>query len=389
VAELTPAGLLTRTQAEILAEIEADQRAEISTELDQSTSSPLGQINRILARALALLEEAVAATYASLDPDGATGDALDRVAAITGTIREPATASRVSVVCTLTAGTYAAGTLRAAPAGRPEDVFTNAAEVVAPGGNTSVVFECLTTGPVAVTANTLAIASPVAGWSAIVSHPAATLGRAVETDGALRQRRNAEVEAPGSSSARGIAADLTREVRGIISVTVVENDSDVAVDSIPSHSIECIVYGPEVPTGDDDDAVAEQILASKAAGIGTYGTTSRTVIDSEGQSKIVRFTRPADVACTAAAALVVDASVYPGDTEVEEYVAARAAEVLVPGLDLSWDMIVGWIRELPGVLRLTTVSVNGGAFGTATITTRQRATLDASDVTITSTPGTP
>ena len=46
------------------------------------------------------------------------------------------------------------------------------------------------------------------------------------------------------------------------------------------------------PTADDNQAVAEQIFASKAAGIGTYGNTSRTVVDDQGTSHTVQFTRP-------------------------------------------------------------------------------------------------
>jgi uncharacterized phage protein gp47/JayE len=388
VAELTSTGLVTRTQAEILAEIEADQRAEISEGLDQSTSSPLGQVNLLFARAIRLVEEAIEATYASIDPDGATADALERVSAITGTVREAATASRVEVVCDLDAGTYAAGTLRAAPAGRPEDTFINAAEVTSAGGNTDVVFEAEETGPILVAADTLAIASPVTGWNSIVSHPAATPGEDVETDEALRRRRVLEIERPGSSSATGIAADLSANIPEIESVTVVENDTDATADSVPPHAIEVIVYGPSPATTEDDETVAAQILASKAAGIGTYGTTSVSVVDSQGQTKIVKFTRPADVACTCALVLVTDSS-YVGDAEVAAHVAERAAETLVPGLDLSWDAIVSWVRELSGILRVTSVSVNGTPFGTTTITTRQIATLAEGDVSVTSATGTP
>lgn len=389
MAELLSTGLVTRTQAEILEEIEADQRAEISEELDQSTSSPLGQLNLLFARAVALLEEAAATLYAAQDPDGASGDALDRVSAITGTIREAATASRLTVVCDLDAGSYAAGTLRAAPDGRPDEIFSNAEDVVSVGGDTDVVFEADDTGPILVAANTLVIASAVTGWNGITSNEAATPGEDVETDEALRLRRQEEVERPGSSSARGIAADLSANITEIESVTVVENDTDATVDSIPPHAIEVIVYGPDPATSEDDDAVAAQILASKAAGIGTYGTTSVTVVDSEGQSRIVKFTRPADVAVDCALTLVTNADTYAGDAAVAEHIAERAEETYVPGLDASWDQIVEWAREVAGVLRVTAVSVDGVSFGTTTISSRQLATLAEGDITVTSSNGTP
>ncbi len=389
MAELTPEGLDAATQAEILADIEADQRAEISSALDLSTSSPLGQLNRLLSRAIRIQEEALAAVYLAIDPDSNTGDAQFRIGALTGTIREPATASRVAVLCTLGVGTYAIGDLTAAPTGRPEDRFSNVAEViVGVGGNVSVVFEADDTGPIQAAEDTLAIASPVAGWTAIVSHPDATPGDAIETEAAFRLRRNSEVEAPGSSSAAGIAADLTQNLPLIETATVVSNDTDAVVDSIPAHAIEAIVFGPVVPSTDDDDAVAEQILASKAAGIATYGTTSRTVLDTQGVSHVVSFTRPADVTVPITVTLVVDSETYAGDSEVAAVVALAAADLL-PGRDVSWSNVTDWIMGVAGVLRITAITVNAVSFGTRTITSRQRASILASDVTITSAEGTP
>lgn len=383
MAELTSTGLTTRTQSEILDEIEADQRAEISDSLDLSTSSPFGQLNFLLARAIRLVEEGLEALASALDPDSASGDALFRIGALTGTVREAATSSRVEVTCTLAAGTYAAGALAAAPAGRPADRFVSLEEVTTAGGDVAVVFGAEETGPIQATADTLAIASPVAGWSAIVSHPDATLGQDVEAEGAFRARREREVEAPGSSSAAGIAADLTSNLPLIESVTVVENDTDATVDSIPAHSIEAIVFGPETPTGDDDDAVAEQILASKAAGIGTYGTTSRTVLDSQGISHLVRFTRPAEVTVPIVIGVAVDAETYAGDAAVAEAIADGAA-ALLPGRDVGWSNVAAWAQAVTGVHRLTSLLVSGVSMGTTTITSRQIASITTADVTVSS-----
>lgn len=390
MAELTSTGLETRTQAEILAQIEADQRAEISTSLDQSTSSPLGQVNRLFARSLALSEEALAALYLAVDPDSATGDALDRLAALSGTVREPAQASRIAAVFDLDAGTYAAGTLAAAPTGRPGDRFTNATEITSAGGNTAVILLAEETGPTVVPANVLEIAGPVSGWNSIVSSEAADVGAARETDAALRQRRTREVESPGSASASGIVADITRTLPLVLSAYTVENDTDSTVDSIPPHSIEVIVFGPDSPTSEDDEAVAAQILASKAAGIGTYGTTSVTVLDDEDQPHLIRFTRPAEVPLTVTLTVQTRAGTYAGDASLAAYLAERAEAELEPGLDVAGSMIAAWAHGVAGVLRVTSVTVNGGAaWAVQTITSRQIATLDAGDVTVTSAGATP
>lgn len=392
MAELTSAGLEIQTQDEIRKSIETDQRAEISDRLDLSTSSPLGQANRIVARALAMGEEALAALYMAIDPDSATGDALLRLCALTGTIREPATKSRVSVTINVNPGTYAIGTLFAAPTGRPSDRFVNAEAVVNGGGaaaNFAAVFEAVTAGPVQATASTLAIATPVAGWNSIVSHPDATVGEAEETEAALRARRNQEVEAPGSSSTSGIAADILREVPLVETCYVVENDTDAVVDSIPAHAIEVVVYGPAVPTAADDDQVAAQIQASKAAGIGTYGTTSRTILDSEGQSHAIKFTRPVTVTPTIAVTLQYLSSAYAGDSAVKAKIVERAAEVQIPGRDVDWSSVISWCHEVAGVLRVTNVTIAGVSMTNLVVTSRQVASILLANITVSASAGTP
>lgn len=387
MAEFTSDGLAIDTQAEIQAELETDQRAEISTSLDLSTSAPLGQLNRLLARALRLEQEVMAAIVNMTDPDSASGDALRRIGAITGTFTEAATASRVAVPCDLDAGTYTAGTLVVNPVGRSVDKFANLETVVAPGGSVSVIFEALATGPIQAAANTLVISAAVAGWNSIGAHPDATLGSAGETEAAFRQRRNNEVEAPGSSSVDGIVADLTRNIPGIISAAITENVTDATVDSIPAHSFEAVVFGPDPATADDDQAVADQIEASKASGVGTYGTTTKTVTDSQGQTHTISFTRPADVTIDVALTAATGPD-YAGDAALEAAIRAAALAGYVPGLDAAWSQFVGWSMPVAGVLRISSVALNGGGpFNDVAISTRQKAKIG--DVTITSASATP
>lgn len=386
MAELTSAGLTTETFAEILARIEVDQRDAIDAGLDQSTSSPLGQLNRLFARALRLGEESLAAIVIGMDPDTATGSMLGAIAAISGTIREPATASRVAVNITLTPGSYPPGSLVVIPAGRPLDRFANLTTATVSG---IYVFAALTAGPIAANANTLVIADAVAGFISVSSHPPATLGRNVETEAELRARRNAEVESPGSSSVGGITADLTRRIPEIENVFITENDTDATRDSIPPHAIEAVVYGPDPATLADDIKVAEQILASKAGGIGTYGTTSVALTDSEGQPHVIRFTRPTIQDLAAYVSVAVLASRYAGDAALAEHIAARAAETLVPGLDVAWSQIVRWALEVDGVLRVLDVSLQGYPFVNVVIPLREKGRLALANISILSTSATP
>jgi len=390
---LTSTGLAIETQAEIQAAFEAAQRANISDRLDVSTTSPHGQHNAIVARAMRLGQEALAAVYLSIDPDSATGDALDRLCAITGINRSPATKTRSTVVVSVDPGTYAIGSLVAQVTGRPENTFSNVAEVVNSGGsvaNVSAVFESTVTGAVQCPLDTLAIAGPLAGWNSIVSNTEGALGAEVETDAALRIRREKAVAVPGSASATGIAADILSNVTGVISAAVTENDTDATVDSVPPHAVEAIVYGPVVPTSSDDTAVAEQILASKSAGIGTYGTTSVSVTDTQGYAHLVKFTRPTVDILTITIAVDVNSATYAGDASLAAALATASVAAFEPGLDASGSMIAAWAHAVPGVLRVTDVTINGGAsWATWAVSTRSIELILAEFVTVTSTPAVP
>ena len=392
MAELTSAGLAIRTQAEIQAEMETAQRANISDRLDLETFFPFGQLNRLISRAQRTVEEALQAVYAAIDPDGATGEALDRISAITGTIREAATSTRSTVVVNVDPGTYAIGTLAASVTGRPAARFLNAEAVVNGGGSAadvSAVFEAEDTGAVSCPQDTLVIAGPVSGWNGITSNTEGALGSPSESDAALRLRRRQEVESPGSASVDGIVADLSRNIPEIQSVSLIENYNDTTVDGIPPHSFEVVVFGPEVPTAADDQAVADQIFASKAVGVGAYGTTLETVTDSEGVSHTIGFTRPAVVDLTIALSVDVGPD-YAGDSELASAIAEAADLAYVPGLNGAGSQIAWWAHAVAGVLRVTSVTINGGgSFGTYAISSRQIARIQSGSVTVTSTEATP
>ena len=385
MAEFSSTGLVIATQAEIEADLVTTQRAEIDAELDTSTSSPIGQINDLVARKIRTLEEALAGLANALDPEVATGDALIRLCALTGTYREPATATRVEAVADLDAGTYAAGSLAAYPDGRAEDRFVNGGGGARAGGGATGVGEAETSGALEVLADTLVHVASV-GFNGITSNLEGEPGQDIETEAALRARRAAEVAAPGSSSLPGIAADLTREIPAIEYLTVTHNTTETTVDTIPPHAVEAVVYGPASPTTDDDAAVAAVLFASVAGGIATHGTTTVNHVDTEGVTHVIKFTRPAFVDLSPTITLVRAATGYAGDAAVA---AAIAAIPFRPGLDASWSAVVAAAQGVAGVLRVATVNLGGGAFVNTSINARQIARIDSGAVTVTSSIGAP
>jgi uncharacterized phage protein gp47/JayE len=392
MAGLTAEGFEAKSLQAILDEIVALERALISQTLNTSTDSVVGQLNGIFAAKLRELWELSDALYQGFFTDSATGRMLTLRAAITGTTRRAATASRVTATVNVDPGTYAIGALVASVDGSPASRFVNL-EAVTNGGAVAddydVTFECEETGPVIANAGTLTvIAQAVSGWNSVTNADDAVLGEVEETDAELRIRREDELRAAGSTNVDAIRADLLRNVDGVSRVTILENDTGTTdVNGVPGHSIEAIVYGPASPTADDDQAVAEQVFETKAAGIGTYGSTTKTVVDDQGTSHSVKFTRPTSLRAYAWVTIVVDPDTYAGDAAVKAAISA-VADDFGPGNLLRWTRAIGAPYTVAGVLAVTAYGQNttgtpSGSQTDITPTIRQIVSLATADVTVT------
>lgn len=393
MAGLTSTGFEAATLEEIKASIEEDERALISPTLNTSSASVVGQLNGIFASKLREAWELIQAVYNAYFDVSASGYALTLRAALTGTTRRAATYSTVTATVNVDPGTYAAGTLIASVQDSPTSRFVNTAAVVNGGGtaaNVDALFTCESTGPVRANAGTLTvIAQAVSGWNSVTNADDATLGQEEESDAELRLRRIAELSAQGSTNADAIRADLLRDVTGVLSVKVLENDTNaIDANSVPPHSVECIVYGPVSPSAADNQLVADTIWSSKAAGTGTSGTTTKTVTDSQGIDHNVSFTRPTALPVYCEIDIDVD-DTYGGDTAVKEALVA-AADGLEPGDPLYWSKVIGLVYAVPGVVLVTSFGLStsgGGPFTQTNIspTVRQVVTFGTGDITVTTT----
>lgn len=146
------------------------------------------------------------------------------------------------------------------------------------------------TGAIAAPIATLAnIDTPIFGWDSVTNPDAATLGRDVESDTSFRQRRFESVQIAGAGTVPAIESNV-RQINGVTDAFVIENRT-LLVDGggRPGKSFETIVKGGE------DQAIAQKIWDVKPAGIETFGTTSKTVTDSQGNSQTINFSRPTDI----------------------------------------------------------------------------------------------
>lgn len=392
MAGLTPTGFEAKTAAEILADLEAAQKAALGSDLDVSPEQPLGQINGIVAAALRELWEALGALYAARVPGGASGAALEGLAEITAVGRRAATYGTVTLSVTLGAGrTLAAGAV-ASVVGQPENRWVTTADAVNAGGTpaaVSVAARAELAGLYRANAGTITtIATPATGWTAVTNAADATPGAAAETDPQLRRRRSAVVRAGGSSPLDAVRLAL-EEVSGVTQVRVFENATDTTdADGRPPHSLDAIVVGGT------DQAVADALWAAKAAGIQTWCPTAggvvATVVDAGGVSRTVRFSRPTTVNIYVAAQVERDPSVYPAAADllaVAGPALAAVGDLLQIGETVRAELLRSTIFRLPGVIDVPVSRLGRTASPTGTsnlsIGRRELADLDSSRVTVT------
>ncbi len=291
---ITPEGFNKKTLEIILQDLSDSQKAKFGALYDTAAATAQGQLNGIFASGHAELWELLEEVYHGTDPDAAAGYVLTALASLTGTERRAAKASiSRRQQLTLDPGTLVpAGSLVAYDT-RPDIVFALDADAENTGGVSAdfeVTATCTITGEVSAPAGGLTvIVNPVSGWTATTNLADAELGRDVDSDIVLRQRREAQLALRGGSTVGAIRADLL-ELADVRSVRVIENTTDVTVDGLPPHSFEAIIDDGDVPSV-ANDTIAQIIWDSKPAGIATYGNTSGTATDENGDEHTVNFSR--------------------------------------------------------------------------------------------------
>ncbi len=164
-----PEGFRQKTLEEIIAELEEAERAAFGSDINTQADSVLGQLNGIFADQISQVWEVALGVYRALYPDSASGEALDNVAAITGTTRLPAAPSTVTLLLNLdAAATLPVG--RIVSVGALGEQWETTEEVTNAGADRTIVeveAESSNTGQVVGNESTInTIVTPVSGWSA-------------------------------------------------------------------------------------------------------------------------------------------------------------------------------------------------------------------------------
>ena len=354
--------------------------------------------------------------YSSMDPDTATGTALDNLCALIGVYRLAASASFVTATLTgvpdtdVVAGSQAQtattqvnfslatdATITALSAWVESTLYvigdrvtnsgqcyqctvggtsagsggpTGTGDAIVDGGVTwewlgqgtgaiDALMNAVDTGPLIAAAGDLTVIfTPIAGWYNVTNLLDSTPGTNDMTDEGLRMLRDAELAAPGTSPQNAIRADILK-LPGVVACTVFVNDTE-SVDGYGQapHSVQCLVVG-----GADQD-IYNQLLNSVAAGIATCSTASDydsgqrigTAIDDEGNSYTEEFTRPEDVDIYCLVVLNYIAAVYPsdGDNEVKLAIVTYTDENIIGGDNAEASAVNATAFSVPGVYKSRT-----------------------------------
>lgn len=392
MAGLTTTGLTIETIEGILASMVADQIANIDANLNTEADSLLGQLNAVYAAALFELWELFEVIYQSGYPDTASGQSLTWLAALTGTIRNVATASTVTVRFTGTTGTaIPAGTI-VSPVDRPDHKYSTTVAAVTVLGTADVACEAVTLGsaPYIVSAESLTMPNPPPGISVSAAIEDSLVGLDEELDADLRTRREAELARPGSSTVDAIRSDLL-QVKGVNVCQVYENATGVTDgNGLPPYSIECLVYSNASPAYVGTE-VAQAIWDAKPAGTQTYGSLSNVATDVAGDTHTMYYSEPTEVPVYILVTLDYDPATYIGDALVKTAIKAWAEDNLTMGDDVVASDIVALVSGLAGVEAVDGANTGAGSTTVAsgnpslTITLRQVGTFDTANIDVTST----
>ena len=345
----------------------------------------LGQVLDVAADPIGQSYELIEALLDGFDADGAVGTLLDNIAGLTGLTRLAATYSTVTLTLTGTPATViAAGKRARVPGGA---IFAlDAAATIGGGGTVDAAATCTTAGAYEAAASSVTeIVDSVSGWTSVTNAADATIGSQIETDSALRTRREQVFTAGGSCVVQALRVAL-EDLDYVTSANVISNDTNATVDGVPAKSFRTVIY-PSTADADNLQEIAETIRAHKPAGIRSYGTDrTGTVTNPYDYATTVSWDW-ADTVEMHANLVVVTTSDYPstGDALVK-----AAVEVWGDALGLGGDannagMIAAVMAAVPGIASFTTAQVKktGGSYAnTYAVDSDEITQWDTSRVTV-------
>ena len=255
--------------------------------------------------------------------------------------------------------------------------------IVSNYGN-QVSMKAVEIGPIVALAGDLKnIVGTVSGVTRVENANDAVEGSNVETDAEFRQRMDETVSIAGGGFREAIISKI-KDVTGVTSVTVYENNGFSYDGNRPPGSVEVFVFGG------DDTEIATAIFNSVSSGIQAFGNTTIVVQDSEGQDVSIGFTRLSEISVYVDITITknTDANqgpLYP-DTGDDDIKTALALLSFSPGYDV-WETsirntILGAASGISSLSFTFGTTANPTGNSNISISATEFASIDSTNITI-------
>lgn len=400
--QLTPSGLETETESQVKEKRTALLRSVFGVNLDTSTSSIIGQDVNINSEIEARAQQITLDVYNSMDPNSAQGVYLDRLASLTGSVRDPATNSTVEGVLTFSgAGTVTNGTLIENSDNGTQWQAIGGPYVAAGPGTIDATFSAVDTGPIlANMGTTWAIVTPVVGLDSFTNPTDdAQVGQDQQTDAQFRVSRQVELYSRGQGPLLTISAVVSR-VPGVVTARTYHNPMTQPADGdgIPFKAFNVVVEtNPSLPDAALQQSIGDAIFSAMGAGGEAYGTDYNvTVTDVEGGTHPnIRFDLIDTVDVYIDITLVTTGTEQPISPNLADTVAAAVLEHAQANFsDIGRNQLVfeykGIVADLQEagtisgvtdvIVNLSTDSISGPFFNPLEIGIRERPDFDSANI---------
>jgi uncharacterized phage protein gp47/JayE len=365
-AQITPAGISAPAFEDIVGSDVATYQGIYGSDVQLTPDTQDFQLIAARCTAINDTNQLAIAVYNSFLPGFAQGVGLDAAVQINGLEREVATNSTVNLSIAGVVGTIIQNGKASDSNGNIwilPDVVT-----IPISGEITVTAVAEQPGAISAPPNTVTITYTItSGWQTVTNPSAATPGRAVEMDAALR-RRQAQSTALASQSPLDSILAAVANSGGIGRFAIYENDTRITdSNGQPGNSVAVVVEGG------DATAIASVIQLKKGPGAGTFGTTSVNLIDQAGVPVTIKFFELTEVPIFAAMTIQPLAGYI--STTGDAAVAALAA--FINSLAIGEDVFLNWLLGPAGlsgtalgltfVITSLTIGISSGSLGSGNI----------------------
>ena len=375
MAGLTSGGFVPETYDDIKERIEGKLDV-INPGFDFSPDSPDGQMIGVMTYEIFQAWNELNNVYNSYNPQLAIGAGLRNIGLITGLPYGFAQRSSATLEVTGVAGTIIP--IRTYLVDADGNEFYTTFETTVPD-NLQVLARVA--GAIPVTAGTITeLLTPIDGVTSIAQSTDGVIGSGAQTAQQYKTERLRTVMRNSVSIEENLQSRLVEA--GLTQARVANNSTDTAfADGTPPYSIQVTVGEVGAVT---DDQIAKIILTNGALGCPTYGTTTVNILDSQGVTQPISFSKAVGVAIEVTLDVTYLSSQTAGSSENITNALRQHINSLESGDDVVWSRLFAYITPYSQAqVNTLTIARSGGSHGISNVVLGESEFASATNASIT------